>query len=123
MVLKTCGTTKLLSCVPHMCELAAGLGLEPARVKYTRASYLFPDQQPAPHTSFDAECGALRATFAPLGASSAYVLGDGLNGLQWHVFVAGALLLLPLLPPPPPRPLSTPGAAPAPAATRPRSLS
>ena len=89
MVLKTCGTTKLLACVPHMCQLAAGLGQAPARVKYTRASFLFPEQQPAPHTSFAAECGALRAAFGGLGSTSSYVLGDGLNGLQWHVFVAG----------------------------------
>lgn len=33
MVLKTCGTTKLLSCVPYMCQLAEGLGMAPARVK------------------------------------------------------------------------------------------
>jgi hypothetical protein len=89
MVLKTCGTTKLLSCVPYMCQLAEGLSMAPARVKYTRASFLFPEQQPAPHTSFDAECCALRCAFGSLGSSSAYVLGDGLNGLQWHVFVAG----------------------------------
>jgi hypothetical protein len=93
MVLKTCGTTKLLSCVPHMCQLAAGLAMAPAAAKYTRASFLFPEQQPAPHTSFDEECAALRAAFASLPSSSAYVLGDGLNGLQWHVFVAGAPLL------------------------------
>lgn len=53
LVLKTCGTTKLLSCVPFMCQLAAGVGMAPARVKYTRASFLFPEQQPAPHTSFE----------------------------------------------------------------------
>lgn len=53
LVLKTCGTTKLLSCVPFMCQLAAGIGMAPARVKYTRASFLFPEQQPAPHTSFE----------------------------------------------------------------------
>lgn len=35
------------------------------------------------------ECDALKSAFAGLGSSSAYVLGDGLNGLQWHVFVAG----------------------------------
>lgn len=114
--------------------------------RYTRASFLFPEQQPAPHTSFDQaspalqhahfalsracswkaivptaglsldqpcpalllpytppdpapclppsrsylqECDALKSAFAGLGSSSAYVLGDGLNGLQWHVFVAG----------------------------------
>ena len=57
--------------------------------RYTRASFLFPEQQPAPHTSFDQECDALKSACAGLGSSSAYVLGDGLNGLQWHVFVAG----------------------------------
>lgn len=160
VVLKTCGTTKLLSCVPFMCQLAAGIGMAPARVKYTRASFLFPEQQPAPHTSFEQvggpsgrrqqnvlrwrrrtrvaaaaaansraaaalrsvpasrprvrsvlpcvrcgrvfiaaltlcwpaawqECDTLRDAFKGLGSTSAYVLGDGLNGLQWHVFVAG----------------------------------
>jgi hypothetical protein len=90
VVLKTCGTTKLLSCVPFMVQLAAAhADMAPARVKYTRASFLFPEQQPAPHTSFEHECDALRSAFASLGSSSAYVLGDGLNGLQWHVFVAG----------------------------------
>lgn len=49
MVLKTCGTTKLLNCVPLMIELAAGVGLTPSRVTYSRASFLFPEQQPAPH--------------------------------------------------------------------------
>lgn len=61
--------------------------------RYTRASFLFPEQQPAPHTSFDQECDALKSAFAGLGSSSAYVLGDGLNGLQWHVFVAGEELV------------------------------
>lgn len=89
MVLKTCGTTKLLSCVPFMEELAAGLGMTPSRVKYTRASYLFPEQQPAMHSSFEQECSILHEQFSRLGRTSAYVLGDALNGLQWHVFVAG----------------------------------
>lgn len=44
-VLKTCGTTKLLNAVPRLLEMAAELGLEPRRCKYSRASYLFPEQQ------------------------------------------------------------------------------
>lgn len=44
-VLKTCGTTKLLNAVPRLLEMAAGLGLQPRRCKYSRASFLFPDQQ------------------------------------------------------------------------------
>lgn len=39
--------------------------------------------------SFEHECADLKAAFASLGSISAYVLGDALNGLQWHVFVAG----------------------------------
>ena len=88
-VLKTCGTTKLLACVPLMEQLGCGLGMAPCRVKYTRASYLFPDQQPEMHGSFEAECALLHEQFGRLGRTSAYVLGDALNGLQWHVFVAG----------------------------------
>lgn len=32
----------------------------------------------------------LHDLFSGLGSSSAYVLGDALNGMQWHVYVAGA---------------------------------
>lgn len=49
LVLKTCGTTRLLACLPLLVQLAQGLGLAPARVKYSRASFLFPDKQPAPY--------------------------------------------------------------------------
>lgn len=89
MVLKTCGTTRLLDAVPSIVELAAGLNLTPARVKYTRASFLFPEKQPEPHHGFEHEAGLLHHLFSSLGSTSAYVLGDALNGLQWHVFVAG----------------------------------
>eukprot|EP00877_Chromochloris_zofingiensis_P004221 jgi/Chrzof1/137/Cz01g04200.t1 len=44
-VLKTCGTTKLLNAVPRLLELAAELGMRPRRCKYSRASFLFPEQQ------------------------------------------------------------------------------
>ena len=44
-VLKTCGTTRLLYSVPRLLEMAAELGLVPVRCKYTRASFLFPEQQ------------------------------------------------------------------------------
>ena len=45
--------------------------------------------QPDIHGSFDQETALLRRAFKPMGgACSAYVLGDSLGGLQWHVFVA-----------------------------------
>ena len=47
--------------------------------------------QPDMHGSFEAEIGMLRKQFVGMGGSrGAYVLGDALRGLQWHVFVADA---------------------------------
>ena len=45
LVLKTCGTTRLLDAVPLLLELAASLDMQPRRCKYSRASYLFPELQ------------------------------------------------------------------------------
>jgi S-adenosylmethionine decarboxylase proenzyme len=92
-VLKTCGTTKLLNAVPELLAMAAEhLGMTPRRCKYSRASFLFPEQQPAPYRDgFDVEARFLRSHFGHLGnGGSAYVLGDMFNGLQWHVFCADA---------------------------------
>jgi hypothetical protein len=92
-VLKTCGTTRLLAAVPRLLEAARiELGMRPRRACFTRASFLFPEQQPAPHTSFESEARFLRGCVAPeLGVpGAAYVLGDMLSGLQWHVYVADA---------------------------------
>jgi len=104
-VLKTCGTTRLLAAVPRLLEAARReLGMLPRRCCFTRASFLFPEQQPAPHTSFESEARFLRGCVAPLlGApGAAYVLGDMLSGLQWHVYVAdadGAAYMAPHYPP------------------------
>ena len=45
LVLKTCGTTRLLDAVPALLDLAAGLAVEARRCKYSRASFLFPEHQ------------------------------------------------------------------------------
>lgn len=45
LVLKTCGTTALLAAVPMLLELAASLDMRPLRFKYSRASFLFPENQ------------------------------------------------------------------------------
>lgn len=44
-ILKTCGGTALLAAVPALLEAAAVMGLEPCRAKYSRASFLFPEEQ------------------------------------------------------------------------------
>jgi hypothetical protein len=41
------------------------------------------------HASFPEETRLLQTAFSTMGGiSGAYVLGDALRGLQWHVFVA-----------------------------------
>ncbi len=44
-VLKTCGTTRLLDSLPRLLEHAAAHGMAATRCKYTRASFLFPENQ------------------------------------------------------------------------------
>uniref|UniRef100_A0A7R9VAB0 adenosylmethionine decarboxylase n=1 Tax=Chlamydomonas euryale TaxID=1486919 RepID=A0A7R9VAB0_9CHLO len=90
-ILKTCGTTRLLNSVPRLLELAGAIGMFPARVKFSRATFLFPEQQHFPHTSFDDEVEFLNGQFATVIGSpgKAYVLGDPCEGLQWHKYIAG----------------------------------
>jgi S-adenosylmethionine decarboxylase len=88
-VIKTCGTTTLLACVPALIAMAADVGLAPRAAKYSRASYKFPAVQPAPHQGFESEMATLETAFAPtLGHGTAQVLGDRRSGLQWHVWAA-----------------------------------
>lgn len=44
-VLKTCGTTRLLDSVPRLLEMASAIGVQPVRAKFSRATFLFPEQQ------------------------------------------------------------------------------
>ena len=68
---------------------AAALGLHPVAIKYSRASFLFPEGQPPLHQSFDSEVQFLRKALGPLGQhGTADVLGKACAGLQWHVFTA-----------------------------------
>lgn len=91
-ILKTCGTTKLLAAVSRLLELAQSIGQHATRVKYSRASYLFPDKQPDDHKFFSDEAAFLDQHFGHMGLNGgrAHILGDPLKGLQWHVYVAGA---------------------------------
>ena len=45
LVLKTCGTTKILCAIPLLLEYATSLGCNPQRCKYSRASFLYPHYQ------------------------------------------------------------------------------
>ena len=45
LMLKTCGTTQLLAAVPLLLEFAQKLDMCACRIKYSRASFLFPEKQ------------------------------------------------------------------------------
>lgn len=91
LVLKTCGTTKILHAIPLLLELAASTGCTLKRCKYSRASFLYPQFQPEVYQNFDHEVSFLKQHFGHLGhGGDAHILGDPSMGLQWHVYVAGA---------------------------------
>ncbi|CAD6224940.1 unnamed protein product [Miscanthus lutarioriparius] len=90
IVLKTCGTTKLLLSIPRILELAAGLSLPVLSVKYSRGTFIFPGAQPAPHRSFSEEVSVLNGFFCNLkSGGNAYVIGDTFKpNKKWHVYYA-----------------------------------
>lgn len=88
IILKTCGTTKLLLSIEPILKLAKTLSLAVSEVKYTRGSFIFPNYQPAPHRSFAEEVTALNEFFGYLN-SKACVLGNSASpNRNWHVYTA-----------------------------------
>ncbi|DBA03688.1 TPA: hypothetical protein N0F65_004105 [Lagenidium giganteum] len=83
VVIKTCGTTTLLKCLPFIKQYADRLGMEIEWVSYSRKNYTFPDDQQYPHTSFQTEVAYLNGFF-PDG--TAHVLGP-LNHDHWYIYV------------------------------------
>lgn len=92
MVIKTCGTTKLLLSIPPMLKLAEFLSLTVRSVRYTRGSFIFPGAQSYPHRNFSEEVSVLDGHFEKLGLNSmAYVMGGGFDKPQkWFVYSASA---------------------------------
>ncbi|XP_020578359.1 S-adenosylmethionine decarboxylase proenzyme-like [Phalaenopsis equestris] len=90
IILKTCGTTRLLLSIPVILDLAAELSLSVAAVKYSRGSFIFPGAQPAPHRSFSEEVAVLNKFFGCLASGgNAYVIGNPqVPNHNWHVYYA-----------------------------------
>jgi len=72
IVIKTCGKITLLHCLAHMTEMAALFNTSVSRVSFSRRNLFFPEDQLAPHNSFDDEVEYLKAHF-PKG--EAFVFG------------------------------------------------
>jgi S-adenosylmethionine decarboxylase len=99
LILKTCGTTILLSGLPRILEIAAlsagfphivansaagvATAATPYRVFYSRKNFLFPDRQRGPHRSWRDEVKSLDRLF--LGGS-AYMIGK-MNGEHWYLYL------------------------------------
>lgn len=90
IILKTCGTTKLLLSVPRILELASTLSLSVFSAKYSRGSFIFPGVQPAPHRCFTEEVTVLNKFFGNLSSGGhAYVIGDpDAPNRNWHIYYA-----------------------------------
>lgn len=92
MIIKTCGTTRLLLSISQILELAESLSLRVNSVRYSRGTFIFCNAQPAPHRSFSEEVGFLNKYFGSLSSGGkAYVLGDPNSpNRYWHVYVASS---------------------------------
>ena len=99
LILKTCGTTTLLSGLPRILEIAAlfagfpratapssrgiTVAAAPYRVFYSRKNYLFPDRQRGPHRSWRDEVRNMDQLFLN---GSAYMIGK-MNGEHWYLYL------------------------------------
>ncbi|GMI87532.1 S-adenosylmethionine decarboxylase 3 [Hibiscus trionum] len=91
IIIKTCGTTKLLLAISPILKLAGSLSLTVKSVRYTRGSFIFPAAQPYPHRYFTEEVAILDSYFGKLGAGSkAFVMGGNDKKQKWHVYSASA---------------------------------
>jgi len=76
VILKTCGTTRLLSCIPTLLQYARNVfdgEFEMDYVLFTRRNYKYPDKQCFPHTSWEEEINVLKQSF-PSGKD--FLIGD-----------------------------------------------
>jgi S-adenosylmethionine decarboxylase len=86
IVIKTCGTTRLLESLRPILQLTTELlQLTVSSVKYSRGSFIFPDHQPAPYRNFSDEVATLNEYFGHM-KTAAYVMGD--HNRKWHVYSA-----------------------------------
>ena len=83
VIVKTCGTTSLLYCLPKLLASALKLGLFPEFVAFSRSNYKYPSFQPDVHRDFDSEVNYLNHYFS----GEAYILGP-LHGTRWHIYAA-----------------------------------
>ncbi|XWS46426.1 hypothetical protein CRYUN_Cryun14cG0065600 [Craigia yunnanensis] len=94
IIIKACGTTKLLLSIPAILKLASNLSLSVWSVRYTRGSFIFPGAQPFPHHNFSEEVSILDCYFLKLGSRrKAYIMGGSDKTKKWHIYSASAQMI------------------------------
>jgi len=84
IVIKTCGTSSLLHCIPVLVEYAKKANTEIETVFFSHQNYIFPDRQPAPHHDIETETEYLRKYFC----GDLRVLGSKEEGSHWSMFTS-----------------------------------
>ena len=96
IIIKTCGTTLLLGAVPVLFSYAHSLfSMKAKNLRYTRGSFLFPQDQHFPHRSFDEEIRYLNKfvdRYLPSSIPQAFVMqgSSDSNSDCWHIYNASA---------------------------------
>jgi len=83
IMIKTCGTTTLLHCVPKLLEFASECGLQVEFVMFSRKNYLFPQKQHSTHQMWEQEVKYLNTIFE----GTAYILGPNVSH-HWFLYLA-----------------------------------
>jgi len=83
VLLKTCGTTTLLKCIPKILDIGTSLDMMIEFVMFSRKNYVFPSKQVFPHVSWDAEVTYLNTILD----GNSYVLGPHTRD-HWHLYIA-----------------------------------
>jgi len=83
IMIKTCGTTTLLNCIPKILEYSQTCDMIVQFVTFSRKNYMCPHRQIFPHTDWSGEVQYLNSIFE----GQAYVLGP-VTSEHWYIYVA-----------------------------------
>jgi len=83
LMIKTCGTTTLLNCIPKLLEYAQTCDLAVEFVMFSRKNYLFPYKQKNPHNHWEDEVSYLNSVFD----GTSYIIGPRTSD-HWFLYLA-----------------------------------
>ncbi|XP_013665933.1 S-adenosylmethionine decarboxylase proenzyme 4-like [Brassica napus] len=93
IIIKTCGTTQLLKSIRPLIHLARNVNLTLRACRYSRGSFIFPNSQPFPYTSFEDEVVIVEESLPKslrYRKASVMTPSNSNPSRAWHVFTASA---------------------------------